>query len=159
ACRGQPLESGPHHPLSIYDENPRLGLQVPLHHRGEERVCRGVLPDLLVREDDPITICREERPYDIHHWPADSAGAERRRGKHDDLRLALRDRIRDADLMQSWIRGIARVDLAQVLHVAGDQVVAARRWGAWRRGAGGCKDVDAESRHLDWPVHLPGKHF
>src|SRR5262245_22787713 len=126
--RCQPLEFGPHHPLPIDDKEPRLGLQAPLRHRGEELVCRSVPPDLLVRKDDAIAIRWEERPHDIHHGPADPTGTELRRGKHDDLRLALRDRIRDANLMEPWVRGIARIDLTQVLHVAGDQVVAPRRW-------------------------------
>src|SRR5439155_9991199 len=92
-------------------------------------------------------------------WSADPTGAELRCGEHDDLRLALRDRIRNADLMQPRVRGIARIDLAQVQHVAGDQVTAPRRWGAWRRGARGCEDIDGEARHRNWPVSLPGKHL
>src|SRR5262249_23746150 len=153
-CCRQPFELGPDDPLPIYDEDPRLGLQVPLRHRGESLVCLDLLPNLLVREDGPVAVRREERPHDIHHWPAYLTGTELRRGEHDDLRLALCDRIRDADLMQPRIRGIARIDLAQVLHVAGDKVVAARRWCPWRRGAGGFEDVDSESQHLNRPVSL-----
>src|SRR5262245_40954248 len=107
----------------------------------------------------PVAVCREERAHSSHHWPADPTGTELRRGKYDDLRLALRNRIGNADLMGPRVRGIARIDLVQVWHVAGNQFMTPRSGGAWLGGTGGREDVDGEARHRHRPVSLLGKHL
>src|SRR5262245_66075274 len=99
---------------------------MPLLHRRPRPLCGKVLPDFLVREDDPVTISWQEEPHNIHDRATDAAGAEFWCSKHNDLRLALRDRIGNADLMQSWVRWIARIDVSQVGDITSDEVVAAR---------------------------------
>jgi len=80
-----------------------------------------------VDERDPRAIDGNERPHDIQDRSADATGAVFRRGEDDDLGLAATDRIRDPCLMQPRVGRLARIDLRQVAHVAGDEIVAARR--------------------------------
>src|SRR5207244_3316108 len=120
--RCQPLKFGADHPLPIHDENPWLGAKIPLLHRRRELRWRATLPNLLMNEDDLCAVSWEERPYHIHHWSTDPAGAKLWGRKHDHLRLTLRDRIGNTGLMQPWIRRFARVNLAQVADLTGDEV-------------------------------------
>src|SRR5438128_293828 len=114
---------------------------MPLLHRRRDALRGKVLPDFLVREDDPVSIGWQEEPHHIDHWSTDAADAEFWRGKHDHLRLALCDRIGNADLMQSRVRWIARIDVSQVRDITGDEVVAAWSWRSKRRGARNFQDI------------------
>src|SRR4029450_9859668 len=77
--------------LPIHHKNPRFRVQTPFLHRRRYPLRGKVLPDFLVREDDPVAIGWQEQPHHINHWSTDAARAELWRGKHNDLRLALRN--------------------------------------------------------------------
>src|SRR5712691_4470438 len=107
-----------------------------------------------MNEDNAIPIGREQRPHHIHNWSTDPAGAELGGGKHDHLRLALRDRVGDTGLMQPGIRRLTRIDLAQVTDLTGDGIAATRCWRP-RHGCGGdLEDIDAQARGRNWSVAL-----
>ena len=116
----QPLKFSTDNTLPVYHKDPRFRVQMPLLHRRQHPLRGKVLPDFLVREDDPVTIGWQKEPHHINHWATDAAGAEFRRGKHNDLRLALGNGIGNADLMQSRVRWSARIDVSQVGDITGD---------------------------------------
>ena len=146
--RDEPLKLRPNNSLSVHDEHPGFGGQVPLCDRGKELVGDGILPDLLMCESDLTAIDREQQPHDIYDWPTHTSGAKSGGCKPDDLRRALRDRISDANLRQPQIEGFARVDLAQLPDVAGDEIAAPWSGGSHRWGAGGRKNREAKASHL-----------
>src|SRR5262249_33848886 len=107
-----------------------------------------------MNEDDPLAVGWEERPDHIHHWSTNPAGAELGGRKHDHLWSTLLDRVGNTGLMQPGIRWFARIDLAQVADLTGDEVAAARCWRTWRRCRGDFEDIDAQSGCLNRPVAL-----
>src|SRR4029450_2100711 len=87
------------------------------------------------------------------------AGAEFRCGKHNHLRLTLGNRIANADLMQPRVRWIARIDVAQVGDITGDEIVATWGWGTERWGAGSFQDLHGKFRHLRGTVDRRGQYL
>src|SRR6185503_13317262 len=152
APRRQTLESGADHPSAVHHEDPRLGAEVPLLHRGRKLLEGPGLPDLLVDEDDSIAIGRDQRAHDVHDRAAHPTGTVPRRREHDHLRLALRDRVRDPRLMQPRIRRLAGIDLFQVADVAGDEVPTARSRRPDHRRERRRQGADAQPRRLDGAV-------
>src|SRR5215510_2327658 len=157
--RRQSFKFSTDYTLPIHHKNPRFRVQTPLLHRRHHPLRGKVLPDFLVLEDDPVTGGWHEPPYHINHWSTDAAGAEFRCGKHNDLWLALRDRIGNADLMQARVWWIAGIDVVQVGDITGDEVVAAWGWRTGCRGARRFLDIHGKSRHLRGTVALHGQHL
>jgi len=110
-------------------------------------------------EGDAVAIGRDQRPHDVHDGAADAARAQPRRREHDDLRLALSDRVGDAGLMQAGIRRLTRIDLAQVADIGGHHVPAARGGRARHRCTGDREGVDGQSRGLNPSVTLLREYF
>src|SRR5207302_1002249 len=82
-------------------------------------------------------------------------GAVFRRREDDDLWATVADRIRDYRLMQPRIRWLARVDLPQVAHVAGDEVAGARSRRSRHRAAWLRQRIHAPARRLHGAVGAP----
>src|SRR5215831_11452122 len=97
--RRESLKFSPDDTRPIHHKDPRFRGQMPLLHRRRHSLRGKVLPNFLVREDDPGAIGWQKEPHDIHDWATDATSAPLWRGKHNHLRLALRDRIGNADLM------------------------------------------------------------
>src|SRR5215510_2016408 len=152
--RCQALKFGADYPLSIHNEDPRLGAEVPLLHRRRELLWETSLPDLLMNEDDPLAIGWEECSHHIRHGSADAAGTELWGRKHDHLRFTLRDRVGNTGLMQPRIRRFARINLAQVTDIAGDEVAATRCWCTPQRCGGDVEDIDTQAGCLKRTVAL-----
>src|SRR5215510_10634658 len=152
--RCQALKFGADYPLSIHNEDPRLGAEVPLLHRRRELLWETSLPDLLMNEDDPLAIGWEECSHHIHHGSADAAGTELWGRKHDHMRFTLRDRVGNTGLMQPGIRRFTRINLAQVADIAGDEITAPRCWRTQHRCGGGFEDIDAQACCLNRRVAL-----
>ena len=64
-----------------------------------------------MREGHSFTVGWKQGPNDVDDRPAHAAGAELRRGKDDELRLPLGDRVGDSNLMQARIGPRAAIDL------------------------------------------------
>src|SRR5215510_3999539 len=157
--RRQSFKFSTDYTLPIHHKNPRFRVQTPLLHCRRHPLCSKVLPDFLMREDDAITISGQKEPHHINHWSTDAAGAEFWRGKYNDLRLALGDRIGNADLMQARVWWIAGIDVVQVGDITGDEVVTAWGWRTGCRGARRFLDIHGKSRHLRGTVALHGQHL
>lgn len=116
----EPLELAANNPFAIDDENPRLSVQTPLFDRRKCLFSGEILPDLLVYKGDSFAVTRQQGSYDIHYRTAHPSEAELRCRENNELGLALSDGIRDPYLMQPRIRRLARVDLAQIVDIAGN---------------------------------------
>jgi hypothetical protein len=106
------LEFGTDDPLSINHKYPRLRLEPPFFHGRKHFLLGEVLPKFLMRKGHSCSIGWQQSPHNVDHRPAHAAGAESRRSKNDDLRLALLYGVGDANLMQPGIRLGTGIDLA-----------------------------------------------
>src|SRR4029453_12416708 len=118
----KPLEFGANNPLAVHDEDPRLSDQAPFLDGWKHFLIGKILPNLLVNEGHSFAIGWQQCTNDIDDWPAHAAGTELRRCKDNELRLSLRDRVNDSNLMQARIGPQARIDLTQILDVASNEI-------------------------------------
>ena len=102
-------------PLAVHDKDPWLSEQAPFLDRWKHFLIGKILPNFLVNEGHSFAVGWQQCTNDIDDWPTHAAGAELRRRKDDKLRLSLRDRISDSNLMQARIGPRTGINLAQIL--------------------------------------------